>query len=211
MKRLLSGLSPMAILLAAAVATLSASESPRKAFARKWEGRIVVVKQILYTLVYNERGLLGNTYHTRHDGLVVVTPFEGIYYQFDGRQSRGDVTTRDPQQILAAVSDMYQGDSLDVRSYQRLEPMVITQYDVGVELLVKEARVDRDMIRLSFVKAPGRNTDEAVTTLTIRWPVALSESLTEQDLIETLIDKFVEIAPNGRTEPPDRRTRNRSF
>ena len=49
------------IALATALSTLAASESPQQAFVKRWEGQSVVVKQTLYTLVYNERGRLGNT------------------------------------------------------------------------------------------------------------------------------------------------------
>lgn len=177
----------------ASTASLAAGapDSPRRAFVRKWQGRTVVVKQRLYSLVYNERGKLGNTYHDRRDGLTVVTPFEGTYYQFDGRQSRDDVTARDPQRILDAVSTMYYGESLDVRSYRRIEPVVIAQYNVGVELIVADVRIERDVIRLAFAPASGASGDGAVTTLTIKWPVAISDAIFEQDAVDGLIAKFV--------------------
>src|SRR2546426_6565092 len=90
-----------------------AAESPAQAFARSWEGKSVTVKQTLYTLVYNERGRLGITRAARRDGLTVVAPFEEVYFQFDGRQGRDDVTERDVRRVIKAVTETYQGDSLD--------------------------------------------------------------------------------------------------
>ena len=54
--------------------------------AEAWAGRRVVAKQPLYSLVYNERGLVGPTRAGRRSGLTVVTPFAGTYVQFDGRR-----------------------------------------------------------------------------------------------------------------------------
>jgi len=71
-----------AILSLAAVAAIGAAtasaETPQQAFIRSWEGRSVVVRNTLYTLVYNERGKLGNTRSGKRDGLVVATPSQGM-------------------------------------------------------------------------------------------------------------------------------------
>jgi hypothetical protein len=187
-------LAVLVIALVSAVSALTAAESPQQAFAKRWEGKNVIVQQSLYTLVYNERGLLGNTHSDKRDGLTVVTPYEGIYFQFDGRQGRSDVTELDPQRILDAVGTTYQGDSLDVRSYRKVEPLIIVRFDVGVELVAEKVRIERDRVRISFTKRVGPDaSDDPVTSLTIRWPVPFSRSFSERDLIENLIRRFVDI------------------
>jgi hypothetical protein len=173
---------------------LAAAGNPQQAFARQWEGRKVVVKQTLYTLVYNERGRLGKFRGGRRDGLTVVTPFKGTYFQFDGRQGRDAVVEQRPQAIVDAVADTYQADVLDMQSSRKVEPVSISRYDAGVEFVISRVRVDHDAVRLAFAQTGGVTGDEdPVTSLTVKWPVPLSRSFTERDPIETLIRRFVEV------------------
>jgi hypothetical protein len=174
-----------------------AAESPQQAFARRWQGKSVVVKQTLYTLVYNERGKLGNTRNNRRDGLTVITPSDGIYYQFDGRQGRDDVKQRDAARILAAVNAEYEPDSLDVRSYRKVEPIVMNRYDPGVELTIGRVLIDKDIVRVAFVQGPAVGEDP-LTWLTVKWPVPLSKSLSEADNLEGLIRQFVDFNTSTR-------------
>jgi hypothetical protein len=177
-------------------AGLAAAEHPQQAFVRNWEGKRVIVKRALFTLVYNERGLLGTKVTAKRDGLIVVTPFEGIYFQFDGRQGRDDVVGRDPQRMIGAVADSYEPDSLEVRQYRKVEPVSIARYDAGVELIVKKVRLERDTVRLTFVQPSGPDgADAPVTSLTIKWPMPLSKSFAERDQIERLIHPFVDVTP----------------
>jgi hypothetical protein len=175
--------------LASAGATLLA-ESPQQAFVKGWEGRTVTVKATLYSLVYNERGKLGTSRAGLREGLIVATPSQGAYLQFDGRQGRGEVTQHDPQRLVAAVNKAYEADVLDVRQYRKLEAVAIDRYDPGVELLVTDVRVDRDQVRFEFATAGGA---EAVTGIRVKWPVPLSGSFSERDLVEGLLLRFVEI------------------
>ena len=112
------------VALATVLSARAATETPQQAFVKRWEGQPVVVKQTLYTLVYNERGRLGNTRSGKRDGLTVVTPSAGTYLQFDGRQGRDDVVERQPQKVVEAVSVAYQPDSLDIRPYRKVEPVL---------------------------------------------------------------------------------------
>src|SRR5205807_2294019 len=109
----------------------------------------------------NERGKLGNIRSAKRDGLIVATPSQGMYFQFDGRQGRDDVVERDPLRVIAAVSAAYEPDSLELRSYRKVEPVIINRYDPGVELVVSGVRIDRDVATL--VLAPsgaGRLSDD---------------------------------------------------
>jgi hypothetical protein len=54
------------------------------------------VKTALYSLVYNERGRLGNARSGRREGVLVVTSPRGGHFQLDGRQGRGTVVASDP-------------------------------------------------------------------------------------------------------------------
>jgi hypothetical protein len=179
-----------AFALVAAVPVLAA-DNPQQAFSKAWEGRSVLVRQSLYTLVYHERGKFGQTRNSKRDGLTVVTPSEGVYFQFDGRQGRDDVVEPSPQRIVDSVNDVYQGDALDVRSYRKVEPVVLERYDPGAELVVLRARVDLNAVRLAFARVDGDDAESAVTWLTVKWPVSFSKSFSERDAVENLILRFV--------------------
>jgi hypothetical protein len=106
------------------------------------------------------------------------------------------VVGRDPQSMVRAVAAAYDGDSLDVRQYRRVEPLLIARYDPGVELVVASVRLDRDTVKLGFVQESGPDGDDApVTSLTIKWPVPLSKSFSERAIIEQLILPYVNVLP----------------
>jgi hypothetical protein len=199
MSRLARRLAASVVALASITIVELSAESPQQAFVKSWEGQDVVVKQTLYALVYNERGRLGNTHGARRDGLTVVTPNQGVYFQFDGRQGRDEVIQRDPQKILEVVNVEYQGDGLDVRSYRKLEALLLTRYDAGARLIVKSVKIERDAVRLGFAEAAGPNgEDDLAATLTVKWPVPLSKSFSERGLIENLIRRFIDVKqPTG--------------
>jgi hypothetical protein len=194
MNRLRDRLAPaIAALLLAVVPALRAAENPQQRFAKHWEGRAVVVRQTLYTLVYNERSRLGKVRSGRREGLTVVTPFEGTYFRFDGRQGRDTVTEQRPEAIVDSVSAAYQPDLLDIQSARKVEPVVVSRYDAGVELIVSRVRFDRDSVKIAFAPAGEVSGEEdPLTTLTVKWPVPLSKAFVERDPIEGLIRRFVE-------------------
>jgi hypothetical protein len=165
------------------------ADTPQRSFARAWQGRTVKVKSTLYSLIYNERGKLGTTRSGLREGLIVATPSQGAYFQFDGRQGRTDVRQKDLEKFVATVNTTYQPDDLDVRNYRKLEAMAINRYDAGVALVVSGVRVGRDQVTFEFAAAPG---DEAVTALRIKWPVPLSKAFGEAPLIEGVLQQFVE-------------------
>jgi len=183
-------------IIACAWAAASA-DNPQQAFARRWQGRAVVLKLPLYTLVYNERGKLGTTRNNRRDGLTVVTPSNGVYYQFDGRQGRDDVAQRQVVGLVEAVNAAYQPDSLDVRAYRKVEPIVINRYDPGAEFIVTRVLIERDIVRVAFA-ASSSDADDPLTSLTVKWPVPISKSISEADLIDGLIRQFVDFSAPTR-------------
>ena len=173
----------------ASAGTTVVAESPQQAFVKIWKGRTVTVKATLYSLVYNERGKLGTSRNGLREGLMVATPSQGAYLQFDGRQGRDEVREYDPDRLLAAVNSAYEPDVLDVRSYRKLEAVAVRRYDPGVDLQVTDVRVDRDQVRFEFANA---GDTDAVTGIRIKWAGSLSKSFSERDVVEGLMQQFVE-------------------
>ena len=178
-----------------ALSVTSAADTPRDDFARAWVGKTILVKQTLYTLTYDERGMMGQTRRDRREGLNVVTPFKGSYLQFDGRQKEDDVADLDPQRLVDKVRTMYQPDSLDLRSYRKVEPHLLYRYDPGAELTVSKASVERDFVRLLLVDRKTDFGDEPATSLTVRWPTPFSRSFAERDAVEGLILQYLQVRP----------------
>ena len=186
------------IVVASTLAAAFAAESPQLAFSRSWEGREVRVKRALYTLVYNERGRLGVSYSGKREGLTVLTPYDGIYFQFEGRYGRQDILVRNPQQIIDAVAVEYQGDTLEVRSYRKVDPLMLARYDPGVALVVTKVQFARNTVRLVLAESTGSGVKEnSETAITVKWPAPLSKSLSERQLIEGLLGWFIDGAEPG--------------
>ena len=184
------------IVLAAAVSALAAADSPQRAFARSWEGRIVVLKQPLYTLVYDERSRIGKVQAGKRDGLTVVTPFEGTYLQFDGRRGRDDIKDTQPQRLRVSVATAYVGESqFELEASQTIQPGLVNRHEAGVECVVRKIQMGRYTVRLVFTSTGIDGDQDPLTSLTVKWPVALSKSLTERVSIEDLIRRFVEVKP----------------
>lgn len=174
-----------------------AADSPQQAFSRQWERQAVVVKRPLYTLVFNERGKLGNTYEGRREGLTVVTPADGVYFQFDARQGRTDVVKPRIEEIIQAVRAEYEPDSLEVRSYRKVDPVIVHRFDAGVELVVRGVRVGTDTVRVSLALPDGVDAGGEVTSLTIKWPTPLSRTFSEREVVEGLMRWFVDAKPSS--------------
>jgi len=172
-------------------------DAGQRVFVKSWQGRRVVVQQTLYSLVYNERGRLGNTRNGKRDGLVVVTPSQGVWFRFDGRQGRDDVEARNVQRIVRAVNDAYAPDSGEVRAYRKVEALAINRYEPGVELVVHGVTIDTDEVTFTFAATGDSDRDEPVTSLRVRWPLPLSNGFTERDAIEALVERFVQPAPSA--------------
>jgi hypothetical protein len=181
------------LVFAAAGATLEGDDSPQQAFVKMWQGRTVTVRSTLYSLIYNERGRLGTSRSGLRESLIVATPSQGAYFQFDGRQGRHEVVQTDLQRFVEAVNKAYEPDALDVRSYRKLEAVAINRYDPGVELVVTGVRVDPDQVRFQFARPDG---EDVVTGIRVKWPVPLSRVFSERPLVEGLVQRFVEVKQN---------------
>jgi hypothetical protein len=178
------------VTLVLATTTIMSADTNQNAFKKNWVGRRVVVKGTLYSLVYKERSLRGSI-HSSRDGLTVVTPFAGAYFQFDGRHHVDDVMQHDVQKIAEAVRRAYVKDNLiGEGSIQDIDPVMLARYDRGVELVVSAAQVNRDTVRLKL-SLPADGDDDVVTWLTVLWPSPLSKSFSERGNVEDLIQQFL--------------------
>ena len=178
----------MALVLAAT--TIMSADTNQNAFKKNWVGRRVVVKGPLYSLVYKERSLRGSIRGSR-DGLTVVTPFAGVYFQFDGRHRVDDVIEHDVQKLADAVKRAYLKDNLSNEGFiQDIEPVMLAHYDRGVVLVVRAAQVNFDTVRLKL-SLPVDGDDDVVTSLTVHWPAPLSKSFSERGDVEDLIQQFL--------------------
>ncbi len=178
----------VAALLVVAAAIVSA-ENQQKAFETSWAGRRVVVRRPLYSLVYKERGSRGSV-AAKRDGLTVVTPFEGVYFRFDGRRGIDDVTDHDVQRIAPAVKSAYVKSQLLDDAVQVIEPVMLARYDPGTELVVRAARVKLDTVRIDLWPATMGEA-ELATALTVHWPAPFSKAFSERVDVEGLIQQFL--------------------
>ena len=181
----------IALLAALSMTTGVAADSPRQEFVKAWKGQPVTVKTTLYSLVYNERGTLGNLRRGLRDGLLVVTSSSRSHLQFDGRQGREMVASADAAALVKAVSTAYQGDALDVRSYRRLEPVAVEQFVPGAEFVVSDVHLDGDVVTLKLMPADG--SKDTMTSLRVKWPMPLSASFNERVQLESLVRQYVDI------------------
>jgi hypothetical protein len=178
------------IALASAVTLRAADDSEKKAFVADWQGRPVVLKRTLYSVVYDERPRFAPL--ARQDGkiagLTVVTP-SSVYYQFDARRdSEDDIVGRDPNAVVTTLREQYRRSThLEIGNVKDVEPVLLVRYEPGVELIVKKVQIERDRVRLLLYKRTG----ETATTLTVKWPAPLTKELTESPVIEDVLGNFL--------------------
>lgn len=180
------------LVFATTAVSLTASEpTGKKVLINTWENRTVVVKKTLYSIVFDERSriLPVRKHQDRVSGLTVATWSE-TYYRFDAlRSSEKDIVERDPNRVVSILREQYfRSRHLDLGTSKDVEPLMLTRYDPGAALLVRAVLIERDRVRLMLHK--DRRSDLA-TTLTVQWPIPLSDELTESALIDEVLTRFV--------------------
>ena len=182
----------LSVALAAAASLHAAELSGKRAFQNAWVGRRVVVKRVLYSVVFDERSrvLPIIKHRDRVSGLNVVTPTGTSYYQFDARRdSEEDIVDQDPNRIVSELRKQYYRDMhLDIGNVQDVEPLMLVRYSPGVAFIVRKVQVDRDRVRLYFHKD---GEADLATTLTVKFPTPLSNEFTESPLIDDALTRFV--------------------
>jgi hypothetical protein len=189
----------IALGLVAPIGVLHAADQTRKLFADSWRGRRVEIRRTLFTLVYNERGKLGNVHHGQREGLAVITPSSGSYLQFDGRDGENDIASGDPQQIVDRIGEIYRRQqALEIGFYLRIEPVIVVRYEARGALIVRDVQVDRNRVRVLFGSAAAdAPRDEIATSLTVQWPTDFSPGFTERPLVEDAIRQYVDERDGG--------------
>lgn len=178
----------VAFVLLAGVAVTAASL--QNDFEKTWLHRRVVVRAALYSLVYKEQGLL-NSVAVRRDGLTVITPSSGAYFQFDGRRKVGNVVDTNVQQIAPAVTVAYlRSKIIGEGSVQMIDPVMVARYDPGTELIVRAVRVQAADVRVELALSDDPD-QEIATSLTVHWPTPFSKSFGERPQIEQLIARYL--------------------
>jgi hypothetical protein len=185
----------VALIVSTGLAGTVEAESPRQAFVKAWKGQLVVVQADLYSLVFNERGLLGNTRSGQREGVLVVTSASRGHLQFNGRQGRETVVASSPAELVKAVSTAYQPDTLEIRSYRKIEPIAIERFVPGAELVVSAVHIERDEVKLELA-LPDSSKDSS-TSLRVRMPLPFSPSFSERPQLEEILRRFVEIKPHS--------------
>jgi hypothetical protein len=176
---------------------VGATDKPLKAFEKDWEGRRVVVKRSLYSLVFDEASWVGLKPHRKAEGLTVATPSSGIYYLFPGRRGQAEIVDLDPNRLADQVRRRYErGAYLDIGTVSTIAPIMVTYYAAGAELTVRDVTVDRDRVRLVLHNAQPGTPEDVPTSLTIQWPTLLSSGFTERARIEALILEFIDVVPS---------------
>jgi len=178
--------------LMAAASPHAAERSGKKAFQDAWMGRSVVVKRVLYSIVFDERSRVVPlfTHRDRVSGLTVVTPTGTTYLQFDARRdSEDDIVDKDPDGIVSQLRDQYfRSVHRSDDSAQDIEPLMLVRYSPGVAFIVRKVQIHRDRVRLYFHKD---GEADLATTLTVKFPAPLSKDLSESQLIDDALTRFV--------------------
>ena len=183
----------LALMSAAVVGQAHATDrAGRKAFQAAWVGQSVVVKRVLYSVVFDERqrALPIVKCRDRVTGLTVATPTGTSYYQFEARRdSEKDIIAHEPEGVVSQMRDQYlRSRHLDTGAAHDVEPVMLVQYAPGAALVVGKVQIDRDSVRL-YLYMDG--AADLATTLTIKFPLPLSKELSEAALIEDAIGQFV--------------------
>jgi hypothetical protein len=120
----------------------------------------------------------------------VVTTGGTYYYQFDARRdSEDDIVDNDPDGLVSKMrTQYYRTMHLDNGAVQEIEPVMLVRYSPGVALIVKKVQIERDRVRLYFHK---EEEADLATTLTVKFPIPLSNELTESALIDDALARFV--------------------
>jgi len=181
-----------ALMLTCSASTVTGAGDAFTDFTKIWNGRRVVVKSELYTVVYDEVGRLGRHYRGKRAGLTIATP-RGQFYEFDGPGSGDDIAEPTPNDVMSQMSvGFHRSNHLDLSSVKTITPHVLRQYAPGVTLIVDSVKMEqeRNRIRIEFSQA-GHEKDGFATSLTVEWHAPFSEVFREREAIEDVIRRFV--------------------
>jgi hypothetical protein len=181
-----------ALMLTCGASTVTGAGDAFTDFTKTWNGRRVVVKTELYTVVYDEVGRLGRHYRGKRAGLTIATT-RGQFYEFDGPGSGDDIAETTPNGVMSQMDvGFHRSNHLDLSSVKTITPHVLRQYAPGVTLIVDSVKMEpkRNRIRIEF-RQSGHEADGFATSLTVEWHAPFSEIFREREAIEGVIRRFV--------------------
>ena len=185
-------LATVLMMMTFAASTVTGRGASVSEFTRAWDGRRVLVKSVLYTVLYDEVGRVGIHYNGRQAGLTIATP-DGQYYEFDAPGSDEDVVEQTPDRVVSEMSTRFiRAYHLDIGIVKTITPLSLRQYEPGIVLIVDSIKVERNRVRFAFRRAGEAAGDEFATSLTVEWPAPLSKALNEREGIEGVLRRFVE-------------------
>ena len=180
----------MALMLTCGATTVTGAGDAFTDFTKTWNGRRVVVRSELYTVVYDEVGRLGRHYRGKRAGLTIATP-AGQFYEFDGPGSDDNIAETTPNSVMDQMAvGFHRSNPLDISSVKTVTPLVLRQYAPGVTLVVDSVKMERNRIRLEFTQA-GHEKDGFATSLTVEWHAPFSNVFREREAIESVIRRFL--------------------
>ena len=176
-----------------AASTVTGGGATVNDFTRTWNGRRVLVKSTLYTVLYDEVGRVGIHYNGKQAGLTIATP-EGQYYEFDAPGSDENVVEQTPDRVVSEMSTRFvRAYHLDIGIVKTITPLSLRQYEPGVVLIVDSIKVERNRVRFAFRRGgDAAAPEEFATSLTVEWPLPLSKTFREREGVEGVLRRFVE-------------------
>ena len=169
--------------------TLTSAGDAVDDFTRTWNQRPVVVRSVLYTVVYDEVGRVGIHYRGKQAGLTVATP-SSHYYEFDSPGSDDNIVETTPNDVFSEMSTRFnRAYHLDIGTVKTITPLLLRQFEPGVTLVVDSVKLERNRVRLEF-----RRTDKEggfATSLIVAWPTPFSKAFGEREPVERVIHRFV--------------------
>ncbi|MDE3153675.1 MAG: hypothetical protein KGN76_01160 [Acidobacteriota bacterium] len=177
---------------------LAASMASGATLKATWLHRQVALKQPLYSVLVMRSTFGGGAVLSRQ-GLAVVSPEKGVYYQFHGSFFSGDrdVTGSNIDDVFDEISAEHRlmpPRMAEPGSGPPRPPMAVSRparlvtYTTGTLLQVRKVAIGKDRVTLTFDDLHG---EHAATTLTVQWPQPFSPGLTEQPEIEQLLEQFL--------------------
>jgi len=181
------------LIVTCAAPTVTGAGSAMTEFTKNWNGRRVVVKSVLYTVLYDEIGRLGVHYQGKLAGLTVATQ-AGEYYEFDGPGSDEDpVVEPTPNRVFSEMSARYtRAYHTDIGTVKTITPLLLRQFDPGVVLIVRSVKVERTRIRFEFGRTDEAADEGFATSLTVECPAPLSKTFHERETIEGVLRRFID-------------------
>lgn len=180
-----------ALIIMSTASTVVGAGDALSDFTKGWNGRRVVVRSPLYSVLYDEVGRLGIHYRGKVAGLTVAT-HAGQRYEFDGPGSDEDIAEATPNDVMTQMSARFHRSShLELSSVKAITPRVLRQYDPGVALIVDSVKIERNRIRFEFSESDAQK-DGFATSLTIEWPAPLSKEFREREAVEKMLRRFID-------------------